>query len=93
MLDETLDGSIPIFVDCGEPNLIENKGRRTTGVVETFKCNEIGWSSREQTAVTADVVEGELYALNAGLRKGIGTCNLLDELEQLDCFPQIHRRK
>ena len=77
-------GGLHIFVDCGEPNLIESKCRRTTGIVETYKTNIIGWSSKRQTVITSDIVEGELYALNSGLRKGLGTRNLLDELELLE---------
>ena len=82
--DHHADGNIHVFVDCGEPSLLENRGRRTTGIVETYRNNIIGWSSRKQTAVTGEVVEGELFALNSGLRRGMGIRNLLDELELLE---------
>ena len=82
------DGCIHTFVDCGEPNLIENLGRRTTGMVVTYRSNLIGWSTKRQTAITSDVVEGELFALNSGLRKSLGIRNLLEELGLIETEQQ-----
>ena len=78
------DGGVHVFVDCGEPNIIENRCRRTTGIVQTYRNNVIGWSSKRQSVITGDIVEGELYALNSGLRRGLGTRNILDELDLLE---------
>ena len=78
------DSRIHTFTDCGEPDLLKTKGRRTTGIVQTYKLNVIGWQSKRQSAISADICEGELVALNAGLRLSIGARNLLDELGLLN---------
>lgn len=77
---ETTDDRVYQFVDAGEQNLIGEKGKRTTGIACLYNKNLVHWSSRLQTVVTSDICCAELYAINAGLRVGIGFRNLLVEM-------------
>ena len=55
-----------------------------TGLLQTYNMNVIYWMTRRQTAVTADICHGELYAINSGLRHRLVRKNLLDGLDLLD---------
>lgn len=74
------DNRIYTYTDAGELHLLENKGKRISGIVCTFNTNIISWTSKSQTIVTNDICEAELYALNAGLRVALGLRNLLIDL-------------
>ena len=63
---------------------IKGTGKRITGVLQTYNLNVINWMTRRQTAVTADICQGELYAINSGLRHGQAKRNLLNELDLLE---------
>lgn len=71
------DGNIRIFVDCGEPSLLDNRGRRKTRIVKTDQNSVIGWHSKRQTAATDEIVEGELFAMYSGMKKSLAVRNLL----------------
>ena len=60
---------------------MDNREKRTSGVYITYNAVPIYWASKKQTAVTGEICEGELYALNYGLKSAIPLRNILCELE------------
>ena len=74
------DNNLYTFTDASSFMVVENKSKRMTGVVVMYHESPIHWTSRKQTATSADICEGELYAINSGLKSAIAFRNLLDEI-------------
>lgn len=71
--------SIQIYTDASNFNIECNK-YATSGVVSILFGNIVSWSSKKQTAVTGEICESELYAINSGLKHGLYLRNVLKEI-------------
>ena len=62
--DNGIEGNkVFTFTDSGEQFIVDNRGKRTTGIATFYNQNLIYWCTRTQSVATGDICESELFAL------------------------------
>jgi hypothetical protein len=74
---------LEVYTDASNQDIENTNGKYTSGVVVQLNGNAIQWVSKKQTIVSGEICEGELYALNYGLKAGLFYRNILDELSMM----------
>lgn len=68
------------YTDASDRYSVEDNGKSTSGIAMFINNNLINWSSTKQSAVSDEICQAELYALNLGLKQALSIRNLLNEI-------------